>query len=152
MSVATPTVLPRGPRFPHLLPSVPTPHPVPLRQSDEYGYLNAHRDLQREMDELEEEENELEDLSAVIRDRGYTFLIPIGRTVTLQEEKNDADDSDGETESARSGGPASVIEEDEVDTTQDMDASMEDLDNEDEDDEDAEGSEEEAEAEPSSDP
>ncbi|KAG7448131.1 uncharacterized protein BT62DRAFT_930211 [Guyanagaster necrorhizus] len=47
MSAATPTVLPRDPRFPHLLPSVPRIRPMPLRT---VGY--EYRDLQHELEEL----------------------------------------------------------------------------------------------------
>ena len=62
MFVATPTLLPRPPKFPHLLPKAPQPHPVPLSRRQIYGHLNAVRDLQREMDDLSDEENELEDI------------------------------------------------------------------------------------------
>ncbi|KAG7448152.1 uncharacterized protein BT62DRAFT_930241 [Guyanagaster necrorhizus] len=48
MSAVTPTVLPRDPRFPHLLPSVPRIRPMPLRRNVGYEY----RDLQRELEEL----------------------------------------------------------------------------------------------------
>ena len=62
MSVATPTLLPRPPKFPHLLPKPPQPHPIPLSRQRVYEHLNAVRDLQREMDDLSDEENELEDI------------------------------------------------------------------------------------------
>jgi hypothetical protein len=35
---------------------------MPLPRKRVYGHLNAFRDLQREMDDLSDEENELEDL------------------------------------------------------------------------------------------
>lgn len=66
MSVATPTLLPRAPKFPHLLPKPPQPHPVPLSHERVYGHLNAFRDLQKEMDDLSDEETELEDIVRVI--------------------------------------------------------------------------------------
>lgn len=63
MSVATPTVLPRSPLFPNLLPRPPQPHPTPLsKHGQRSGRLNSLRDLQREMDDLSDEEEELEDL------------------------------------------------------------------------------------------
>ena len=61
-AVATPTLLPREPKFPHCLPKPPQPHPIPLSRRQEYGHLNAVRDLQREMDDLSDEETELYDL------------------------------------------------------------------------------------------
>ncbi|KAF9269836.1 hypothetical protein L218DRAFT_993823 [Marasmius fiardii PR-910] len=132
MSVATPTVLPRPQVFPRLLPDPPHPHPVPLPAPGKghYGNLKARRDLQREMNDLSDEEKELEDLNISIRNRGYTYMIPIGRTLTIQEEKNDADEeSEGASESGESGngGPPSG---DDADTTQDLDAEMEDMDEE----------------------
>src|ERR1700761_168203 len=63
MSVASPTVLPRPPLFPRLLPKIQRPHPAPLPpQSRTYGHLKAARNLQREMDDLSDEENEIEEM------------------------------------------------------------------------------------------
>lgn len=64
MSGATPTLLPRDPHFPLLLPKPPQPHPTPLSKRRVYTHINAFRDLQREMDDLSDEENELEDLAS----------------------------------------------------------------------------------------
>lgn len=64
MSGATPTLIPREPHFPRLLPKPPQPHLVPLRRERVYEHMNACRDIQREMDELSDEENELEDLAS----------------------------------------------------------------------------------------
>lgn len=129
MSVATPTLLPRPSKFPHLLPKPPQPHPIPLSHRRVYGHLNAVRDLQREMEDLSDEENELEDINLSIHNRGFSFLVPIGRSLTQQEEKNDADDDSEDSGSNRSGGAPSVAEDDgENESAQDLDASMEDLD------------------------
>jgi hypothetical protein len=65
MSGATPTLLPRRPNFPLLLPQPPQPHPIPLPKRRVYSHINAFRDLQREMDDLSDEENELEDLACL---------------------------------------------------------------------------------------
>ena len=65
MSGATPTLLPRRHKFPLLLPKPPQPHPIPLPKTRVYSHLNAFRDLQREMDDLSDEENELEDLASL---------------------------------------------------------------------------------------
>ncbi|KAF9469310.1 hypothetical protein BDZ94DRAFT_1244179 [Collybia nuda] len=129
MSVATPTLLPRSPIFPHLLPKPPQPHPKPLRNTDERNHLNDIRDLQREMDDLSDEENEIEDINLGIHNRGYNFLIPIGRTLTQQEEKNDADEDSDDSGSGRSNVAPSLVEDDgENESAADLDASMEDLD------------------------
>ncbi|KDR73533.1 hypothetical protein GALMADRAFT_251255 [Galerina marginata CBS 339.88] len=129
MSGATPTLLPREPHFPRLLPKPPQPHPVPLPIKRVYGHLNAYRDIQREMDDLSDEENELEDLNNAVHNRGFSFLVPIGRSLTRQEEKNDADDESDDSGSVHSGAAPSVLEDDgENDSVQDLDASMEDLD------------------------
>ncbi|KAF8623463.1 hypothetical protein AX15_006247 [Amanita polypyramis BW_CC] len=129
MSVATPTLLQRPLKFPELLPKPPQPHPVPLSRRRVYGHLNAVRDLQREMDDLSEEENELEDITLHIHNRGFNFLIPIGCVLTQQEEKNDADEETEGSGSEQSDGGQSLMEDDgENDSNQDLDASMDDLD------------------------
>jgi len=61
MSGATPTLLPSKPIFPLLLPKPPQPTPAPLPKRRVYGHLNAYRDLLREMDDLSDEENEVDD-------------------------------------------------------------------------------------------
>ncbi|KAG6906338.1 hypothetical protein DXG01_014419 [Tephrocybe rancida] len=140
---------------------------MPLSRRRVYGNLNAVRDLQREMEDLSDEETELEDILIVklmraplqnlsIHNRGYAFLVPIGRNLTQQEEKNDADEDSEDSGSGRSGGAPSVIEDDgENDSAPDLDASMEDMDEEgaesDENDEtaEAEGDTEDFEEEPS---
>lgn len=65
-----------------------------------------------------------------IRNRGYNFLIPIGRTLTQQEEKNDADDDSDDSDSGQSGNPTSPVDDGENESNADLDASMEDLDDE----------------------
>lgn len=129
MPVVTATLLRQPSHFPRLLPKQNPPHPVPLLRQRVYGHLNAVRDLPREMDDLSDEETELEDITASIHNRGYTFLVPIGRSLTQQEEKNDAEEDSDESEG--SGGAPSVGEDDgENESAQDLDASMEDLDEE----------------------
>ncbi|KAJ7098372.1 hypothetical protein C8R44DRAFT_748214 [Mycena epipterygia] len=144
MSVATPTVLPRPLLFPRLLPKAPhPPQPVPLpQQGKTYGRLNASRNLQREMDDLSDEENELEEMNMLIRHRGFGTLIPIGRNLTQQEEKNDAEEEESDSDSGPSNGPPSVGEDPGENSTQDLDASMEDLDEEEDEEDDSEDGEE----------
>ncbi|KAF9042683.1 hypothetical protein BDP27DRAFT_1434968 [Rhodocollybia butyracea] len=159
MSVYTPTLIPRPPLFPRLLPEAPLAHPLPLPPAPSvdifegyspgvYGHLNHRRNLQREMDELSEEESELDDLSSVIQQRGHSFLVPIGKTLTALEEKNDADEDESEeSASAASGtdGPPSVMEDgdgENDESEQDLDASMEDLDEEGDEDNEMEDAEE----------
>jgi hypothetical protein len=91
--------------------------------------MNARRDLTKEMDDLSEEESELDDLKKQIKNRGYGFLIPIGKNLTQQEEKNDEEQEDS-SESAHSGAPASGAEDadGENESVQDLDAGLEDMD------------------------
>jgi hypothetical protein len=60
--VATPTVLPRPPIFPTLMPRPQQPYPTPLAiPGRRVGKLIMRRDLVQEMDDLSDEEAELED-------------------------------------------------------------------------------------------
>ncbi|OJT01599.1 hypothetical protein TRAPUB_7941 [Trametes pubescens] len=136
MSVASPTVLPRSPIFPRLLPLPPHPHPIPPAPSMQRRerFIN-YRDLWREMEELSDEENAVDDQMLEIKNRGYSFLIPIGRTWTQHEEKNDAEDaSEGSEGTEHTGDNNSLMDEDENSTEeedeedQDLDADMEDMD------------------------
>jgi hypothetical protein len=62
MTVATPTVLPRPPLFPTLMPRPQQPYPTPLAiPGRQAGRLIPRRDLVQEMDDLSDEEAELED-------------------------------------------------------------------------------------------
>lgn len=106
MSGATPTLIPSPFIFPLLLPDIPRPFTLPLSRRRVYRHLNATRDLPREMDDLSDEENELDDEVGIpqfivfyrlsghgqmqsVSKRGFNFLVPIGRSLTQQEEKND---------------------------------------------------------------
>ncbi|KAF7325817.1 hypothetical protein MKEN_00432400 [Mycena kentingensis (nom. inval.)] len=139
MSVASPTVLPRPPHFPRLLPNAPHPFPIPhVPQSRTNARLKPIRNLQREMDNLSDEETEIEDLNALVRHRGFGTIVPIGRNLTQQEEKNDAEEDESDTDSNESNAPPSVTEDAGETSTQDLDASMEDLDDEGDDEEEEE--------------
>ena len=79
MSTATPTLIPRGPIFPNVLPMAPQPHTVPHAP---YGYPSSRiarrRELQREMNDLSEEEGEMEELvctKEICPTRGLTFVL-----------------------------------------------------------------------------
>ncbi|KAI0277208.1 hypothetical protein BGY98DRAFT_643937 [Russula aff. rugulosa BPL654] len=110
--VATPTVLPRPPLFPTLMPRQQQPYPTPLAiPGRRVGKLILRRDLVQEMDDLSDEEAELEDSTLEIKNRGYGFLVPIGKMLTQHEEKNDADDGSEVDESARSSHPESPTDE-----------------------------------------
>lgn len=62
MPVISATLLRQPLHFPHLLPKQIPPHPIPVPRKRVYAHMNAVRDLQREMDDLSDEENELEDI------------------------------------------------------------------------------------------
>ncbi|KAH9975167.1 hypothetical protein BJV74DRAFT_798835 [Russula compacta] len=112
MSVATPTVLPRPPLFPTLMPRPRQPYPTPLAvPGRRAGRLILRRDLVQEMDDLSDEEAELEDNMLEVKNRGYGFLVPIGKMLTQHEEKNDVDDGSEVDESARSSRPESPTDE-----------------------------------------
>ncbi|KAJ8522369.1 hypothetical protein ONZ45_g1013 [Pleurotus djamor] len=134
MSVATPALLAKEPIFPRLLPRPPQPYPIPHEKPGRYATLNGRRDLQKEMDDLSDEENELEDMNLLVHNRGFNFLIPIGRTVTQQEERNDADEDSEESNSQSGAGPPSPEGDGENDSAPDLDASVEDMDADDDDD------------------
>ena len=60
--VASPTIIPRDSVFPRLLPLPPHPHPIPPAPSFQRRerFIN-YRDIWREMEELSEEEDAVED-------------------------------------------------------------------------------------------
>lgn len=66
MAAASPSLIPRPPIFPKLVPKLPQPYPTPLPKAGASarvkGKFNARRNLVQEMDDLDEEETELEDL------------------------------------------------------------------------------------------
>jgi len=62
MPIVSPTLLRQPLHYPRLLPKPNPPYPSPLPRKRVYSNLNDIRDLQREMDDLSDEENELEDL------------------------------------------------------------------------------------------
>ncbi|KAH9981056.1 hypothetical protein BGW80DRAFT_1268139 [Lactifluus volemus] len=134
MSVATPTVLPRPPLFPTLLPRPQQPYPIPLSTPGRHaGRIVLRRDFVQEMDDLSDEEAELEDSQTLeVKNRGYGFLVPIGKVLTQHEEKNDADDGSEVDESARSSRPESPTDEGEgegeEDGGMDLDDELEDMD------------------------
>lgn len=91
MSTATPTLIPRAPLFPSLIPPQPLPHPVTLPREvsvnasmteDEMADLfqhaprarfNAVRNMAKEMDDLTEEELMLD---AMVRADNFLLIFP----------------------------------------------------------------------------
>ncbi|KZV87403.1 hypothetical protein EXIGLDRAFT_773715 [Exidia glandulosa HHB12029] len=132
MSVASPTLIPQRPKFPLLLPRPPQPHPVPLapRSQRRRVRLSSRRDINRELEQLSEEENEIEEQFTNVRTRGFSFIIPIGKQMTLQEEKNDAptESSDAGSDGSGDGSNGDDGENMESGVEQDLDASVEDMD------------------------
>ena len=72
MPIVSPTLLRQPLHYPRLLPKPNPPYPSPLPRKRVYSNLNDIRDLQREMDDLSDEENELEDLV-----RSYFYYHPL---------------------------------------------------------------------------
>jgi len=132
MSLVTPTLIPRNPALPLLLPDIPKPHPTPLppNSGQPPGRLSSRRNLRNEMEDLSDEEDDIEESwKEAISQRGYNFLHVIGRLLTQQEEKNDQAETDtDESGSAHSGGQASNVDDGENGSQPDLDATMEDLD------------------------
>ncbi|KAG1724758.1 uncharacterized protein EDB91DRAFT_120716 [Suillus paluster] len=133
MPVTSPTLVPRPPLLPLVLPRAPLVLPTPLPKLDRYpGRMDNRRDLQREIEDLSDEENELEDANLAIRNRGFQWLIPIGRHTTQLEEKNEAEDDSEGSDTGQSNGAPSINEDGEEndESGPDLDASMEDMDEE----------------------
>ncbi|KAJ8594301.1 hypothetical protein M405DRAFT_878842 [Rhizopogon salebrosus TDB-379] len=134
MPVTSPTLVPRPPVIPLVLPRAPYVNPSPLPKLDRYpGRMDIRRDFQREIEDLSDEETELEEATIAIRDRGFQWLIPIGRHTTKQEEKNEAEDESEGSDTGQSGGGAPSVNEDGEENDEsgpDLDASMEDMDEE----------------------
>ncbi|KAG9318613.1 methylenetetrahydrofolate reductase-domain-containing protein [Chiua virens] len=126
MSIASPTLIPRPPNVPLVLPKAP----------------------HREADDLSDEENDLEDCNLHVRNRGFAWYIPTGRHTTQLEEKNDADDDSEDSSSGHTGEGTTPHEENE-DSGPDLDAGIEDMDEEQNSDEVEEGMTEEFDEEPS---
>jgi hypothetical protein len=72
MSTATPTLIPRQPLFPLLLPRPPQPYPTPLpRRGRRVGKFSANRDLERELAELSAEEEEIDQIVWAIKNNAF---------------------------------------------------------------------------------
>ncbi|KZS90017.1 hypothetical protein SISNIDRAFT_525795 [Sistotremastrum niveocremeum HHB9708] len=128
--VLSPTLIQPPPPFPLLLPDPPQPYPVPLpKYGQRRQYFNARRDLCKELADLSDSENEFEEMTEDIKHRGFSFLIPLGKTLTQHEEKNDAQaDESSDDEQSTHSPVGSQVEEGENDSAVDLDANMEDLD------------------------
>jgi hypothetical protein len=62
MPVTSPTLIPRPPVIPLVLPRAPYVNPSPLPKLDRYpGRMDIRRDFQREIEDLSDEETELEE-------------------------------------------------------------------------------------------
>jgi len=90
--------------------------------------MTSRRELNREMDDLSEEEQELEELTTDVKNRGFAFLVPIGRLLTQQEEKNDEDEDDDDDDESNGSEESASSDADENESEQDLDADMEDMD------------------------
>ncbi|KAG6336320.1 hypothetical protein ID866_2769 [Astraeus odoratus] len=131
MSIVSPTLIPREPVIPLVLPKPPHFGPTPLPKDDRtHGRFSSRRDLQRDTSDLTDEEDEIEEWNQSVRNRGFSWYIPIGRHATQLEEKHDEDDSEATT-SGQSGEHSPSLNGEENDGSGvDLDASMEDMDEE----------------------
>ncbi|KAG2100195.1 uncharacterized protein F5147DRAFT_839271 [Suillus discolor] len=134
MPITSPTLVPRPPIIPVVLPRAPQVNPTPLPKLDRHpGRMDTRHDLQREIDDLSDEENELEDSES---------RVPVARSYWAEhdavgEEQMPGfscfveDDSDG-ADTGQSGGGPSMNEDGEEndDSGADLDASMDDMDDE----------------------
>ncbi|KAG8973579.1 hypothetical protein FRC05_008648 [Tulasnella sp. 425] len=148
------TVVPPPPEFPFLLPPPPRPHPTPLPGRGHVKLL-SRRNLVQEAHDLSDEEAEVDDALLAVRNRGASFLIPLGKRYTLLEERADLQAGSDSTSTEMDGGsehgesPAEDGDGEDEEEEHDLDASMENLDEEDEEDdeEEDEGEDDDEEAE-----
>jgi len=103
-----PTLIPPMPSFPFLLPDPPQPHPMPLSSRGGYVRFSSRRDLHQEADDLSDEEAEVEDAMQDIKHWGESFLIPLGKQMTLEDEKADENDSSEGESSDHSPAPSEM--------------------------------------------
>ncbi|TFK54613.1 hypothetical protein OE88DRAFT_1731930 [Heliocybe sulcata] len=133
-TAASPTVLPRNQIFPELMPKMPSePYPLPLAKPGRHmGRIK--RDFHREMEQLSDEETELDNISLAHRNRGFDYMVPLGKLLTQREERNDngEDDADADSEvtgdSEHSAGEESGVEEENGEDAADLDAEIQDMD------------------------
>ncbi|KZT27308.1 hypothetical protein NEOLEDRAFT_1088810 [Neolentinus lepideus HHB14362 ss-1] len=136
-TTASPTVLPRNQIFPELMTKAPSePYPLPRSKPGRHTG-RMRRNVQLEMEQLSDEETELENMALAQRNRGFDYMVPLGKLLTQREERNDnvrsqddpdADASDISGETEHSPGPHSGIEEENDESGEDLDAEMEDRD------------------------
>jgi len=134
-TTASPTVLPRNQIFPELMTKAPSePYPLPRSKPGRHTG-RMRRNVQLEMEQLSDEETELENMALAQRNRGFDYMVPLGKLLTQREERNDngeddpdADASDVSGETEHSPGPHSGIEEENDESGEDLDAEMEDRD------------------------
>ncbi|KAG8757924.1 hypothetical protein FRC14_001165 [Serendipita sp. 396] len=143
----SPTFVGRDPPLPIFLTPLYQPYPLPKRKvpPKELGPIRV-RDLYDEARDLSEEELEFESRCAELKDRGFMYMIPLGRTLTLHEEKIDrGSESPSEAGQAEEVSvendvtvPINTTEDAEIEEEQDLDADIDDLDEEEEEEEDEE--------------
>ncbi|CCA73994.1 hypothetical protein PIIN_07948 [Serendipita indica DSM 11827] len=146
----SPTFVGRDPPLPIFVPPLYRPYPLPKRRHppEELGDVRV-RELYDEARDLSDEELELEERYGDLKNRGFNYLIPLGKTLTLREEQIDlqaASDSASEApeqpEEASVENDAAPAEGGEGEE-QDLDAELEDLDEGDGDEEEEDDSQEE---------
>ncbi|KAG8877143.1 hypothetical protein FRB98_006860 [Tulasnella sp. 332] len=135
-----PSLVPPYPLFPFLLPPAPRPHPMPpapISRGGRRTKLLSRRNLVQEANDLSDEEAEVDDTLLAVRNRGASFLIPLGKRHTLVEERADASSSDGTSsgEGSQAGEGEAEDEEGGEDDEGDDDEEGDDDDDDEEEDE-----------------
>ncbi|KAG1855086.1 hypothetical protein C8R48DRAFT_675396 [Suillus tomentosus] len=124
MPIISPTLVPRPPIIPIILPRTPQVNPTPLPKLDRYpGRMDTRRDLQREI------ETRRTNLKILYMPPPKESRVPVACSYWAEHDavgEEREDDPDGSDTGQSGGGPSNNEDGEEAD----LDASMEDMDDE----------------------